>query len=29
MWSHVYCSGVEEWCLPITEVETINQSINQ
>ena len=29
MWSYVYCSGVEEWCLPSTEVETINQSINQ
>ena len=29
MWSYVYCSGVEEWCLPSTKVETINQSINQ
>ena len=29
MWSYVYCSDVEEWCLPSTEVETINQSINQ
>ena len=27
MWSYVYCSGVEEWCLSSTEVETINQSI--
>ena len=25
-WSYVYCSGVEEWCLPSIEVE-INQSI--
>ena len=29
MWLYVYCSGVEEWCLPSTEVETINQLINQ
>ena len=29
IWSYVYCSGVEEWCLPSTEIETINQSINQ
>ena len=29
MWSYVYCSGAEEWRLPSTRVETINQSINQ
>ena len=29
MWLYVYCSGAEEWRLPSTGVETINQSINQ
>ena len=29
IWLYVYCSGAEEWHLPSTRVETINQSINQ
>ena len=29
MWLYVYCSGAEEWRLPSTGIETINQSINQ